>query len=88
MRVHRTLVVRRRVEEIPPEQIVKFLEIQEEFREWATQWYKSRFKEPMPAENPLRRFAKELKYALRLLPTNGLKNGVWKVPLHSTHSSA
>ncbi|WP_258870555.1 hypothetical protein [Pyrobaculum aerophilum] len=35
----------------------------------------------MPTENPLKYFARELKFALRLIPTNGLKNGVWKVPL-------
>ena len=81
MRVHRTLVVRRKIEEIPPEKLVKFLEVQQKFREWATRWYKSGFKEPMPAESSLKYFAKELKFALRLLPTNGLKNGVWKVPL-------
>ncbi|MEM1519650.1 MAG: hypothetical protein QXF78_05430, partial [Pyrobaculum sp.] len=37
-------------------------------------------KTPMPEGN-LKYFAKELKYALKLLPTNGLKNGVWRVPL-------
>ncbi|RFA94509.1 zinc ribbon domain-containing protein [Pyrobaculum aerophilum] len=81
MREYRTLLIRRNVEEIPPEQLVKFLEVQQKFREWATQWYKSGFKEPMPTESPLKYFARELKFALRLLLTNGLKNGVWKVPL-------
>ncbi|MCX8136147.1 RNA-guided endonuclease InsQ/TnpB family protein [Pyrobaculum aerophilum] len=78
---YRTLLIRRRVEEIPPEQLVRFIEVQEAFRRWATGWYKSGFKAAAPAENPLKYFANELKYALKLLPTNGLKNGVWKVPL-------
>ncbi|MEM4438315.1 MAG: zinc ribbon domain-containing protein [Pyrobaculum sp.] len=77
MKVYRTLLVRRRVGEIPPEQLVQFIKVQEEFRRWATEWYR---KTPMPEGN-LKYFAKELKYALKLLPTNGLKNGVWRVPL-------
>ena len=77
---YRTLVVRRKIEEIPPEQLTRFIEVQEAFRRWATGWYKSGFK-AAPAENQLRYFANGLKYALKLLPTNGLKNGVWKVPL-------
>ncbi|WP_333638717.1 transposase [Pyrobaculum aerophilum] len=81
MKAHRTLIIRRRVEEIPPEQIVRFLQIQEKFRQWATQWYKSGFKVPAPEESPLKYFAVELKYGMRLIPTNGLKNGVWRVPL-------
>ncbi|AET33690.1 zinc ribbon domain-containing protein [Pyrobaculum ferrireducens] len=78
---YRTLVVKRRVEEIPPHQLARFLEVQERFRQWATEWYKSGFKTPMPEQNPLKYFAKELKYAMKLIPVNGLKNGIWKVPL-------
>ncbi|MCU7788149.1 zinc ribbon domain-containing protein [Pyrobaculum sp. 3827-6] len=78
---YRTLVIRRRVEEIPLEQLIKFLEVQERFRQRATEWYKSGFKAPLPEQNPLKYFAKELKHAMKLLPTNGLKNGVWRVPL-------
>lgn len=78
---YRTLLIRRRVEEIPPEQLTRFIEVQEAFRQWATQWYKSGFKVPLPATNPLKYFAVELKYGMRLIPTNGLKNGVWRVPL-------
>lgn len=81
MKVYRTLVIKRKIEEIPPEQLTRFIEVQEAFRRWATGWYKSGFKAAAPAENPLKYFANELKYALKLLPTNGLKNGVWKVPL-------
>ncbi|MGC9052118.1 MAG: transposase, partial [Pyrobaculum sp.] len=76
---YRTLVIKRRVEEIPPEQLAKFLEVQQKFQEWATEWYKSGFKTPMPEENPYKRFAEKLKYVLRLLPTNGLKSNVWRV---------
>ena len=77
---YRTLLIRRRVEEIPPEQLRRFVEVQEAFRRWATEWYLSRFKAPMPDRNPLKYFAKELKYNLRLIPTNGLKSE-WRVPL-------
>ena len=77
---YRTLLVRRRVEEIPPEQLRRFVEVQQQFRKWATEWYKSGFKAPMP-KRPLKYFAKELKFALKLIPVNGLKNGEWKVPL-------
>ncbi|MCU7787751.1 transposase [Pyrobaculum sp. 3827-6] len=78
---YRTLVIKRRVEEIPPHQLTKFLEVQQKFQEWATEWYKSGFKAPLPQQNPLKYFATELKHALKLLPANGLKNGVWRVPL-------
>ena len=78
---YRTLVVRRRLEEIPPELLQRFTEVQKAFRKWATEWYKSGFKKPMPDKNPLKYFAKELKYNLRLIPTNGLKNGEWRAPL-------
>ena len=78
---YRTLLIRRRVEEIPPELLQRFVEVQKAFRRWATEWYKSGFKAPMPKENPLKYFAKELKYNLRLVPNNGLKNGEWRVPL-------
>jgi putative transposase len=81
MKVYRTLLVRRRVGEIPPEQLAQFIKVQEEFRRWATEWYKSGGKTPMPEGNPLKYFAKELKHAAKIWPTNGLKNGVWKVPL-------
>ncbi|AET32128.1 paREP12 [Pyrobaculum ferrireducens] len=74
-------MIKRRVEEIPPEQLAKFLEVQERFRQWTTEWYKSGFKSPMPEQNPLKYFAIELKHAMKLLPTNGLKSGVWRVPL-------
>jgi putative transposase len=78
---YRTLTIKRRVEEIPPEQLVKFLEVQQKFQEWATEWYKSGFKTPMSEQNPFKRFAKELKHAMKLVPVNGLRNGVWRVPL-------
>ena len=81
MKVYRTLLVRRKVGEIPPEQLAQFIKVQEEFRRWATEWYKSGGKTPMPEGNPLKYFAKELKHAAKIWPTNGLKNGVWKVPL-------
>ena len=75
---YRTLVIRRKIEEIPPEKLTRFIDLQQKFREWATG---SGFKAAAPTENPLKYFAKELKMALRVVPTNGLKNGVWKVPL-------
>ena len=77
---YRTILIRRRVEEIPQEQLQRFVEVQQQFRRWATEWYLSGFKAPMPEENPLKYFAKELKYALALIPAK-LKNGEWKVPL-------
>ena len=77
---YRTLRFRRRVEEIPPEQLNRFVEVQQEFRRWATEWYLSEFKAPIPEKNPLKYFAVELKYALALIPAK-LKNGEWKVPL-------
>jgi putative transposase len=77
---YRTLTIKRKVEEIPPEQLAKFLEVQQKFQEWATEWYRSGFKTPMPEQNPLKRFAKELKHAMKLLPTKGLRN-MWRVPL-------
>ena len=76
---HRTLLLRRRIEEIPPELLQRLVQIQQEFRKWATVWYKSGFEAPMP-ERPLKYFAVELKYALALIPNNGLKSE-WKVPL-------
>jgi putative transposase len=78
---YRTLVIRRRVEEIPPEQLAKFLEVQQKFRQWATEWYKSGFKGPLPEQNPLKYFAEKLKFVVKVIPTNGLKSGVWRVPL-------
>ncbi|MGB9706135.1 MAG: zinc ribbon domain-containing protein, partial [Pyrobaculum sp.] len=59
----------------------KFLEVQTEFRRWATEWYKSGFKAPLPQQNPLKYFAEKLKYVMKLIPVNGLKNGIWKIPL-------
>ena len=79
--VYRTLRIRRRVEEIPPEQLNRFVEVQQQFRRWATEWYKSGFKAPTPEKNPLKYFAEKLRLVLRLIPTNGLKNGEWRVPL-------
>ena len=78
---YRTLLIRRRVEEIPQDQLQRFMEVQKAFRKWATEWYKSHFEMPMPKENPLKYFAVELKYALALIPSNGLKNDEWRVPL-------
>ena len=78
---YRTLLVRRKVEEIPPEQLQRFMEVQEAFRRWATEWYLSGFKTPMPEQQPLKYFAEKLKFTLKLIPVNGLKSGVWKVPL-------
>ncbi|MEM4806200.1 MAG: transposase [Thermofilaceae archaeon] len=65
----RTLVIKRKIEEIPPEKLVKFLEVQEAFRRWATG---SGFK----AAAPVKYFAKVLKYGMRI--PNGLK-GVGRV---------
>ena len=81
MESYRTILIRRRIEEISSEQLQRFVEVQEAFRKWATEWYRSGFKAPMPDRNPLRYFVNELRYALRLIPVNGLKNGVWRVPL-------
>jgi putative transposase len=78
---YRTLVIKRRVEEIPPHQLAKFLEVQQKFQEWATEWYKSGFKAPLPGQNPLKYFAEKLKYVMKLIPVNGLKNGIWRIPL-------
>ncbi|AFA40169.1 Transposase-like protein [Pyrobaculum oguniense TE7] len=78
---YRTLLIRRKTEEIPPEQLEMFIKIQQQFREWATEWYKSGFKAPMPEQNPLKYFAMKLKYVLKLIPTNGLKKDKWNVPL-------
>ena len=77
---YRTLRLRRRIEEIPPEQLNRFVEVQRQFRRWATEWYLSRFKAPMPEKNPLKYFAKELKFALKLIPAK-LKKDEWKVSL-------
>ena len=77
---YRTLLLRRRIEEIPPELLQRFVEVQEAFRKWATEWYKSGFEAPMP-ERPLKYFAVELKYALALIPNSGLKSNEWKVSL-------
>ena len=35
----------------------------------------------MPEENPLKYLAKELKHAMKLIPVNGLRGSVWRVPL-------
>ena len=78
---YRTLRIRRKVEEIPPEQLNRFVEVQQAFRKWATEWYLSGFKTPLPEQNPFKYFAHRLKFALKLIPTNGLKNGEWRVPL-------
>ena len=78
---YRTLRIRRKVEEIPPEQLNRFVEVQQQFRRWATDWYKSGFKAPMPEQNPLKYFAEKLRLVLRLIPANGLKDGEWRVPL-------
>ena len=79
--VYRALRLRRRVEEVPSEQLNRFVEVQQEFRKWVTEWYLSGFKALMPEQNPLKYFAHRLKFALKLIPTNGLKNGEWRVPL-------
>ena len=68
---YRTLLIRRKVEEIPPEQLNRFVEVQQQFRKWATEWYLSGFKTPIPEKNPLKYFARELRYALAIVPTNG-----------------
>ncbi len=78
---YRTLLIRRKVEEIPPEQLNRFVEVQQQFRKWATEWYLSGFKTPIPEKNPLKYFARELRYALAIVPTNGLKRDKWNVPL-------
>ena len=78
---YRTLLIRRRVEEIPPELLHRLIEVQEAFRRWATEWYKSGFKTPIPQQNPLKYFARELRYALAIVPANGLKKDKWNVPL-------
>ncbi|MGC9051378.1 zinc ribbon domain-containing protein [Pyrobaculum sp.] len=78
---YRTLVIKRRVEEIPRHQLIRFLEVQTEFRRWATEWYKSGFKAPLPQQNPLKYFAEKLKYVMKAFPINGLKNGIWRIPL-------
>jgi putative transposase len=45
---YRILVIKRKVDEIPPEQLVNLLEVRQKFQEWAAEWYKSGFKTPMP----------------------------------------
>ena len=78
---YRTLRIRRKVEEILPELLQRFVEVQQQFRKWATEWYLSGFKAPIPEKNPFKYFAHKLKFALKLIPTNGLKNDEWRVPL-------
>jgi putative transposase len=78
---YRTLTIKRKVE-VPPEQLAKFLEVQQKFQEWATEWYRSGFKTPPPERNPLKYFAKKLKYVMKVIPAHGLKNSdIWRVPL-------
>ena len=54
---YRTLLIRRRVGDIPPEQLTRFVEVQEAFRQRAAEWHRSGFKALTPAENPLKYFA-------------------------------
>ena len=65
---YKTLVIRRGIGEVPPEQLRRFIEVQEAFRRWVAEWYRSNFEAPAP--EPLRQFAEKLKSTLTIMPRN------------------
>jgi len=70
MRSYRTLLLKYRVERLPPEaaeKIAQLLKVQEEFRRWAEEWARSGGKTPAPEQRPLKYFAKEFLHAARAL---------------------
>jgi len=85
-KAYRTLVLKYRVEKLPPdtaEKIAQLLKIQQEFRRWAEGWARSGGKTPMPEQNPLKYFAKEFLHAagaLERLREHVIKRGL-KPPL-------
>jgi len=67
---YRTLVLKYNLLRLPPEDAGKvsaLLKIQEEFRQWATEWAKSGGREPQPRHNPLKYFAKMFLHGGRML---------------------
>jgi len=68
MKTYRTLVLKYRVEKLPPEaaeKIAQLLKIQQEFRRWAEEWARSGGK--TPEQRPLKYFANEFIHAARAL---------------------
>lgn len=80
---YRTLLIRRKTEEIPPELLYQFLEVQQKFREWATQWCRSGFKAQFPQQNPLRRLARWLKFGMAVVKRHCPKEEgkIWNIPV-------
>ncbi|AFA40177.1 Transposase-like protein [Pyrobaculum oguniense TE7] len=80
---YRTLLIRRKIEEIPPDQLQRFIEVQEAFRRWATEWCQSGFKTPLPQQNPLRQLARYLKFGMAVVKHHCPKEEgkIWNVPL-------
>jgi putative transposase len=78
---YRTLVLKYDLLQLRPEvaeKISTLLKVQEEFRQWATEWAKSGGS--LPLYNPLKYFANVFLYAGRMLDWfEGLKNGVKKM---------
>jgi len=65
MKSYRTLVLKYRVEKLPPEAVAQLLKIQQEFRQWAWEWARSGGKTPLPEQRPLKYFAVKFIYAAR-----------------------
>ena len=79
-KTYRTLVLKYDLLRLPQEagKIPALLKVQEEFRNWATEWAKSGGKEPPPERNPLKYFAERFIHAGNALDwLKGLKkNGI------------
>jgi len=69
-RVYRTLVLKYRVEKLPPEtaeKVAQLLKLQQEFRRWLWEWARSGGKTPIPKQNPLKYFAEKFLYAANVV---------------------
>jgi len=67
MKSYRTLVLKYRVEKLPPEAVAQLLKVQQEFRRWAEEWARSGGKTPLPEQRPLKYFAEKFIHAARAL---------------------
>jgi len=81
-KTYRTLVLKYDVSKLPPEvasKIPALLKVQEEFRNWATEWAKSGGSLHPPERNPMKYFAEEFLHAgnaldwLREIKKNGIE---------------
>jgi len=86
MRSYRTLLLKYRIERVPPEaaeKVAQLLKAQVEFRRWAEERARSGGRAPLPEQRPLKRFANEFIHAagaLSWLKDRVIKRGL-KPPL-------